>query len=47
MAYPGEVENNSFANFLREKVVLGVLLKGLCRGDIAVFGQFCAEGSTC
>ena len=47
MAYPGEVENNSFANFLREKVVLGVLLKGLCHGDIAVFGQFCAEGTTC
>ena len=47
MAYPGGVENNSFANFLWEKVVLGVLLKGLCHGDIAVFGQFCAEATTC
>ena len=47
MVYPGEIENNSFANFLREKVVLGVLLKGLCHGDIAVFGQFCAEATTC
>ena len=27
--------------------MLGVLLKGLCHGDIAVFGQFCAEGTTC
>ena len=46
MAYPGGVENNSFANFSWEKVVLGVLLKGLCHGDIAVFGQFCAEATT-
>ena len=46
MAYPEGVENNSFANFLWEKVVFGVLLKGLCHGDIAVFGQFCAEATT-